>query len=202
MRCAPAAMIIISRRILFKRSSPRKSIDSLIQSWAPTMEKVRHPESTTNTPTNRNQQKTTTATPNNQQSVLDNWHPTFDNIQLPPTNKPDTRHPSVKRTLNNEYEEPTTRQGWKQEPLHASFVTNLSRQRQTDNAVIILSLIIRPYCFSVYKLMTTSRQDCFYLPIDDRWPTTSIEKYLVEYVEKSPILSSSASNMYPKSHSH
>jgi hypothetical protein len=69
---------------------------------------------------------------------------------------------------------------------YASFVTNLE---PTIRRTTLYISFMDNSTLSVTNFPTTmtSRQSHFYLPIDNQWTTMSIGKFLVEYVEQSPI---------------
>ncbi len=112
-----------------------------------------------------NQQQPPTATPDYQQPALDDsLQPTTNNYHrqiVHPITKTATRQPKIAPT-DRKATQP--RQGWQRQTLHASFVTNFKptttdRQRQTDNAIVILFLIIRHHVDKTTFINRSTKDD-------------------------------------------
>ncbi len=146
------------------------------------MSNIRHRESTANTrqSTPDNQEpKTTNDSDIRQINRQHSRQPTI--RQLSPKDIPDNR---IRRSTNN-IQQPIqeghmhSKTSCKQITLHASFVKN-SKPTTTDRKRHYIYFIDNlTLSFTSLNSTTRSRQDLFYLPIDDRRSTISIVIFLV-----------------------
>ncbi len=133
------------------------------------------------TPDKRDIRQPPTATPENQQTAIDNQHPTTNNEQphRTPTNHPTTnsQQPTWRKCSKTRLDATDPSPALPTLLYSSLFATNWNQQQPIDNVIIVLSPTTWQYHLLTWTRKRQGDQNTF---LYNRWPTLSIDKFLVE----------------------